>query len=220
MDSVSIIIPAHNEQSRIETTLRSLQQSGEWFKEIIVVDDGSSDETYTLARKWTPHVLRLEQNQGKAKAIELGCAHASQSIYLFLDADLETSAGLAIALVEPIWQDKADMTVAIFPPALNGGFGLVKRLAKWGIYKKTGIKVHSPLCGQRAVKKEVYQFCYQGDRGFGIEVGLTLDFLLAGYQVQEIEIPFQHRETGKNVAGFYHRLKQGIAIGQALLSRR
>ena len=45
MDSVSIIIPAYNEEERIETTLRSLYHSGSWFDEIIVVDDGSVDST-------------------------------------------------------------------------------------------------------------------------------------------------------------------------------
>lgn len=220
MDSVSIIIPAYNEEERIETTLRSLLQSGEWFQEIIVVDDGSTDRTYTLAKQWTPHVLRLEQNHGKAYALQQGCSLASSGIFLFLDADLDETAPLGISLVQPLRERKADMTVAVFPPTVHSGFGLVRKFAEWGIYKKTGVSLQAPLCGQRAIRREVYQACYQGDQGFGIEVGLTVDLLLAGYKLEEIEIAFAHRETGKSIAGFLHRFRQGIAISQALLSRR
>jgi glycosyltransferase involved in cell wall biosynthesis len=218
-EQVSIIIPAYNEESRIGKTLSSLRNE-EWIREVIVVDDGSKDQTSGEAKKWTKHVIKLPRNGGKALAIEKGCQYASSPILLFLDADLEHSAALAKMLVQPIWLEQAEMTIAIFPPSVNGGFGMVKDFASWGIYKKTGRKLQAPLCGQRALKKDVLEACYQGDKGFGIEVGLALDFLSSGYRVQEIEVGFTHRETGRRLSGFYHRMKQGVSVCQSLISRR
>jgi glycosyltransferase involved in cell wall biosynthesis len=219
VEQVSVIIPAYNEEQRIENTLRSLQRE-DWIKELIVVDDGSTDQTATLAKKWTSHVIRMPHNVGKALALKTGCDYATAAILLFLDADLEESAGFAKKLVQPVWKYDIDMTIAVFPTARNGGFGLVKQFAAWGIYRKTGKRLRSPLCGQRAIKKGVLDACYQGDRGFGIEVGLSLDCLLSGYTIQEVPIPFTHRETGKRLPGFLHRMKQGVSVCQALLSRR
>lgn len=220
MDQVSVIIPAYNEEQRIQRTICALKNAGDWIKEIIVVDDGSSDNTFLAASTWTEKAIRLPQNVGKAKAIEAGCRQATQPILLFIDADLVESASLARKLVEPLWEKKADMTVAIFPQATNGGFGLVKNLASWGIYNKTGKRLVAPLCGQRAIRSEVFGNCYQGDQGFGIEVGLSLDCLLAGYTVKEVAIDFSHRETGKSIQGFMHRFKQGVSVCQALFTRR
>jgi GT2 family glycosyltransferase len=219
MEPVSVIIPAYNEEGRIERTLQSLQGEN-WIKELIVIDDGSDDRTFSLSQKWTNHALRLERNEGKARAIEEGVRYSTSSILLLLDADLEKSAALSKKLVAPLWEREADMTIAVFPPTKNSGYGLVKRFATWGIFTQTGTRLLSPLCGQRAIRKEAFEKCYKGDRGFGIEVGLSLDFLKAGYQIKEIEVPFSHRETGKNIAGFIHRIKQGLFVCHSLFIRR
>lgn len=216
---VSIIIPAYNEEQRIGNTLAAIRTEA-WVKEIIVVDDGSTDRTSEVAARLADEVIRMETNQGKAAAIEVGVTHSSAPFLLLLDADLEESAVYCGRLIEPLWQSKAEMTVAQFPPALNGGFGMVKKLAAWGIYKRTGKIITSPLSGQRAMLREVYYSCYKGDKGFGLEVGITIDCLLAGYRIEEVEIPFTHREMGKGLKGFYHRMKQGLAVCQSLMARR
>lgn len=220
MDSVSIIIPAYNEEERIGTTLRSLVQSGSWFDELIVVDDGSNDKTHSIAEQWTKQVMRIEQNQGKGFALQMGSSMAKGDILLFLDADLEETAAFGKQLLPPLEQNKVEMTVAILPPTRKSGFGLVKRLARWGIYRETGVFLEAPLSGQRAIRRNIYQACSPGDQGFGFEVGLTVELLKAGYSIEEVEIPFCHRETGKNISGFMHRFRQGVAVSQALFSRR
>mgnify|MGYP001502956578 CR=1 FL=1 len=220
MDSVSIIIPAYNEAERIGTTLRSLVQSGSWFDELIVVDDGSGDGTSSIAKQWTDQVVRLEENRGKGYALTLGSSIAKGDLLLFLDADLEKTAALAKRLLPPIAENRVEMTVAILPPTRKSGFGLVKRLARWGIYRKTGVLLQAPLSGQRAIRKDVFQASSPAEQGFGFEVDLTVKLLKRGYQIEELEIPFSHRETGKDVAGFIHRFRQGVAVSQALFSRR
>lgn len=219
-EGISVIIPAYNEEDRLDATLTSLTSSGEWMKEIIVVDDGSTDQTSEIAQKWTSHLIKLPQNSGKAAALEKGVEAAQGDILLFMDADLEQSAAKIKELVIPILRKEADMTVAIFPASVSGGFGLVKKFAAWAIYQKTGKKLKSPLCGQRAIRKAIFHSCYQGDRGYGVEVGITLDVLEQNYHISEIEIPLTHRNMGRGLAGFYHRMKQGFYVCHALLSRR
>lgn len=219
MFPVSVIIPAFNEEARIVPTLKAIKRAG-FSQELIVIDDGSIDQTYELALKWADKVIRFPKNKGKSAAVWQGAREASQPILVFLDADLGESAALAVSLLPPVIGGEVDMTIATLPATKNGGFGLVKRLAQTGIYRKTGQTLTAPLSGQRAIKRDIFLNCYRGDQRFGIEVGLTLDCLQRGYAIQEVEIPFTHRELGKSVGGFVHRFKQGIAVYQALRVRR
>ncbi|MDQ0337712.1 glycosyltransferase involved in cell wall biosynthesis [Caldalkalibacillus uzonensis] len=220
MDQVSIIIPAYNEEQYIGQTLSTLVGSGDWFKELIVIDDGSDDNTFHQARVYTPHVIRLSGNKGKSAAMMTGVYQSRGSILVFLDADLGNSAHLAKLLLQPVQNQAADMTIAVLPRTKQGGLGLVKRFASWGIYRQTGVWLEAPLSGQRAVRKKHFLSSYRGDQGFGFEVGLTIDYLQAGYVIQEVEVPFTHRERGKTVDGFWHRFKQGLAVKQALKLRK
>ncbi|MDA0336669.1 MAG: glycosyltransferase family 2 protein [bacterium] len=95
---LSVVIPAFNESHRIEVTLsesrRYLDGSGRSY-EVIVVDDGSGDDTVArvqaLAADWPAlHVLRLPSNQGKGAAVRTGCLAASGERVLFMDADHST----------------------------------------------------------------------------------------------------------------------------------
>ncbi|WP_202076746.1 glycosyltransferase family 2 protein [Caldalkalibacillus salinus] len=218
-DHVSVVIPAYNEEAHIGQTLSVLQDQ-KWVKELIVVDDGSSDLTHYIAEKYTAHVLSLPRNVGKAEALKRGSLYARYPILLFLDADLRETAKHAKALVQPLWKGQAHMTTAVFPPTSSNGFGLIRRFAQWQIKKKTGVSLQSPLCGQRAIYREVFHSIYRGDQHFGVEVGLTLDCLKGGYNVQEVEVPFEHRELGKTWRGMRHRLKQGMFVCQAIYARK
>ncbi|EGL84108.1 glycosyl transferase family 2 [Caldalkalibacillus thermarum TA2.A1] len=220
MDQVSIIIPAYNEEQYIGQTLSALLHSGDWFREIIVVDDGSEDNTFHQARIYTPHVIRLSRNKGKSAAMMVGVYQSSAPVLLFLDADLGHSASLAKNLPQPVQDHCADMTIAVLPKTKKGGLGLVKHFASWGIYRQTGVWLEAPLSGQRAVRKKQFLSSYKGDQGFGFEVGLTIDYLQAGLTIQEVEVPFTHRERGKTLDGFWHRFKQGLAVKQALKLRK
>ncbi len=88
---VSIIIPARNEALRIEPLLKSLQAQQGWFKEVIVVDDGSTDATVTIAKKYNSEVLSIQNLPrtwfGKPYACYQGATIAKGNIFMFLDAD-------------------------------------------------------------------------------------------------------------------------------------
>lgn len=223
MQQVSVIIPAWNEGARIVDTLETLHQANRfrtWYHELLVVDDGSTDETPTLAEEWADVVIRHTMNRGKGAALESGWRQSTGNIIVFLDADLGGTAAYAHLLLEPIQRQQADMCIAKLPAAgRKGGFGLVKGLATSGISRLGGFRPEAPLSGQRAVKREVLEAVGSLACGFGIEVGLTIDALRKGFHVCETEVPFRHRETGRDWSGFVHRGKQFCAVGVTLVRK-
>ena len=92
--SVSVIVPAYNEQDTIEIVLRSLLASLPNVHEIVVVDDGSMDETAKIAQTLGAsesriRVIQLGKNQGKTAALKEGFAASTGDVVLVQDADLE-----------------------------------------------------------------------------------------------------------------------------------
>lgn len=214
--SISVILPAYNEEFMLPKTITSLREIQD-ISEIIVVDDGSKDRTTDMALHSADQVITLPKNQGKGEALRQGCEAAKGDVFLFLDSDLGNSAVLARYLLYPVLRGNADMSIAIFPPpAQKAGFGLVKGLARKGIRQMTGFHATSPLSGQRAITREAMSAIRHWNVRFGIEVGMTIDVLRAGYQVREIPIPFTHRETGRDLSGFIHRGKQMLDVGRML----
>lgn len=215
---VSAIVPAYNEEERIETTLKALRGIAQ-IDEIIVIDDGSLDRTAYLARPLAHQVESFSQNLGKGAALARGVKQASGEILLFVDADLEEYACFCGALLEPVSNGDAHMTIARFPaPGKKGGFGFVKGLAKNGVRWLTGSSLDATLSGQRACKREVWESFTSIPCGFGIELGLTVHALRSGYRVKEILLPLSHRETGRDWNGFVHRGKQFLAILRTLIA--
>lgn len=206
-DSVVAIIPAYNEEERIETTVRSLLAT-QRVGRVLVVDDGSTDGTADRAQQAGATVLRLPQNQGKSTALAEGVRASTEHVLLFVDADLKETAGLATELLGPILAGTADMAIAAWPRAgKGGGFGLVRRLSAWLIRVATGQRMDSPLSGQRALTRAVWQ-SWRGSRGYGFEVALTIDALHAGFKVVELPLPLTHRSLGRSLRGFLHRGRQ------------
>ncbi|HHZ17300.1 MAG TPA: glycosyltransferase family 2 protein [Peptococcaceae bacterium] len=216
---VSVLIPAYNERARLPSTLQALWSTGK-VDEIIVVDDGSQDQTGVIAEAWGAKVIRFEHNQGKGRALSVGLAFTRGESVLLVDADLQESAAQTIRLLEPIRQGEADLAIAVFPRQEAGkGFGLARKTAQLGIKYLTGTVVHAPLSGQRAAKKEVFQNLLPFSGGFGIEVGMYIDALRKGYRIMEIPLLVSHCPPGRDWAGFLHRGKQFGQICLALSTR-
>lgn len=220
VNKVSCIVPAYNEEHYISATLSALRRLPE-IHEIIVVDDGSKDATVRLAKKWADIVIPHPRNKGKGAAMYTGLNASSGDILLFVDGDLGLSAKNAAMLIDPLIQEQAHMTVAVLPPARRqGGFGLVKNLAAHGISRITGFTPRAPLSGQRGITRNAVNSITSWDCRFGIEVGMTIDVLLAGYHIRELEVPFSHRETGRDWRGWMHRGKQYWSVRKILKVKR
>ena len=219
---ISIIIPAYNEAEFIGQTLRALRALSDAgsvpIGEIIVVDDGSTDDTARIAEARGADVVLRQPNAGKGAALQAGFAMSSGEIVLLLDADLGATALDAGLLLAPVLGEVADMTIATFPviPGKGGGMGFVVKLSRWGIRRLTGRTMQAPLSGQRAMRREVVVNGGGFASGWGVEVALTVRALQQGYRVQEVATQMTHRVTGRTWGAILHRAKQFLAAAGIL----
>ncbi|GAB3441887.1 hypothetical protein GCM10027517_18410 [Phycicoccus ginsengisoli] len=232
---VAAVIPAKDEADRIAATVRAvLGLPG--VDLVVVVDDGSTDATAEVAREAGAEVVRHARNRGKAAAMTTGAGWVARQEgvegrvggsddrrpLLFVDADLEDSAANLGVLVAPVIEGRTDMTIATLPPQRTpgGGRGFVVRLARTGIEELTGFVAAQPLSGMRCLTRAAFDAASPLARGWGVEVGLTVDVLLAGLQVQEVPCELHHRVTGTDLRSQLHRAAQYRDVGLALARRR
>lgn len=218
---VVAIVPAYNEADRIQATVHSLLTTG-LVHRVLVVDDGSADETAERAHQAGAAVHRLSRNGGKTRALQVGVDQSTEDVLLFVDADLAETAGRTTELLPPVMDGWADMTIAGWPSAGGeGGFGLVKRMSQWFIHRLTGCRINNPLSGQRAMHRSVWT-CWRGSVGYGFEVAFTIDALRAGKRIAEVSLPLSHRHMGRSLKGFMHRGRQlyhiVLAVGRRCFS--
>jgi hypothetical protein len=233
--TVAAVIPAKDEADRIAATVRAvLGIPG--VDLVVVVDDGSADGTAEIAREAGAEVVRHARNRGKAAAMTTGAGYVARHEgvegrvggsgdrrpLLFVDGDLEGTAANLGVLVPPVLADRADMTIATLPPqkTAGGGHGFVVRLARKGIEDLTGFVAHQPLSGMRCISRPAFDAASPLARGWGVEVGLTVDVLLAGLRVEEVPCELHHRVSGSDWRGQLHRAKQYRDVALALARRR
>ena len=214
------LIPAYNEEATIGQTVQAVLALPV-VDRVLVIDDGSTDDTAGRARQAGAEVVCQPANRGKGEALNRGLREFREDILVLLDGDLGESAVEAGKLVTPLLEGQADMTVARFPKRRQkGGFGLVKGLAVWGIRSMTGIRAEAPLSGQRALTRTVVESLGYFASGYGVEVGLTIDTARRGFRILEVETVMQHHgETGRDLRGFLHRGKQFIHVARVLFDR-
>ncbi|MGH6655025.1 MAG: glycosyltransferase family 2 protein [Actinocrinis sp.] len=226
---LAVIIAAFDERARIAATVGAAA-SVPGVDLVLVVDDGSADQTARTAREAGAIVVRHARNRGKAAAMETGAAalaaieardgRGEPRLLLFLDADLEGTAAEAAPLAEPVRSGRAGMSIATLPPQPGGGHGFVVRLARDGIRSAVGFEAAQPLSGQRCLSRAAFEAARPLARGFGVETGLTIDVLRAGFRIAEVEVGFRHRVTGTDLAGQLHRARQYRDVALALAARR
>ncbi|GAA2684251.1 glycosyltransferase [Nonomuraea recticatena] len=225
MTDTAVIVPAKDEAERIGATVTAaLQLPG--VDLVVVVDDGSTDQTGRVARAAGARVVRHSRNRGKASAMESG-AEAVRLLdaavprhLLFLDADLGETARAAAGLVEPVRAGEADMTIAVFATRVKlGGHGVVVRLSRDGIRRASGFSATQPLNGQRCLTREAFEAARPLAHGFGVETGLTIDLVRKGFTVVEVEVEMAHRATGTDWHAQLHRARQLRDVARALATR-
>jgi hypothetical protein len=222
--NVVVLVPAHDEAISIAATVTAAR-SVPGVCRVLVIDDGSSDDTTRLAREAGADVLRMARNEGKGAALDAGLTAVSEEadVVLLLDGDLGDTAGQASALLGPVLDGSADMTIATFPPpAGKAGFGLVKGLARFGIRALGGgagraFPAAAPLSGQRALTRAAARAVAPFAFGYGVEVAVTVRALRAGLRIIEVPTAMAHAATGRDVAGFAHRGRQFLHVARALV---
>ena len=225
---VAVVIPAKDEAERIAATVRACRSIPR-VDLVIVVDDGSTDGTQDHARAAGAVTVRHSVSRGKASALETGASVVAMRDYvdgparllLFIDADLGDSAASCAELVPPVVDGVADMSIAAPPKQAGaGGRGRVVRAARRAIVRATGWSPVAPLSGQRCLSREAYERAVPLADGWGVEVSLTIDVLVAGLAVIEVPCDITHRVTGNDRAGTMHRASQYRDVVRAVVRRK
>lgn len=213
---VSVIIPAYNEGERlsatVESTLRFLQDSPAG-SELIVVDDGSRDDTVRIAnskmaenRRVAARVVRVEPNRGKGFAVKTGMLAAANRLALFSDADLSTPINELPKLIEPI--ERGECHVAFGSRALDRS--LIGRHQPWTreqggrimnliIRASTKLPFWDTQCGFKAFDLRHCLPLFESARieRFGFDVELLYLMHLAGLKLCEIPVRWDHVDGSK-----------------------
>lgn len=212
-----ILIAARNEADRVGQTLVAL---GAAFPGALLVlaDDCSEDATAEVAAANGARVVGGERGArplGKggnmtraARAVIEHAEGGTERVFLLCDADLGDSAAALKLLVEEVEAGRADLAIAAFARRLGGGFGLALRYAQHAIERLCGYRAGAPISGQRALSARTFRNVVPFADGYGMEIGITVDAVRAGARVVEVELPLEHRATGRSLSGFVHRAKQ------------
>jgi glycosyltransferase involved in cell wall biosynthesis len=213
MTNLLVIIAARNEADRIGSGIDALADAFEGA-EIWVGDDASTDGTSEVALAHGARVVRRGRSHGKGGNVTAAAEAALSDrdrppeLVLVCDGDLGASAERLRELVEAVEAGGCDLAIAAFRHRVGGGFGIALRFARWAIRSRSGYEAGAPISGQRAMRGEVLRAVLPFAAGYGMEIGMTVDAVRAGYRVAEIELDLEHRATGRTLAGFMHRGRQ------------
>jgi glycosyltransferase involved in cell wall biosynthesis len=217
---VTAVVAARNEAGRVGDTVRAILAIP-GVDEVVVADGSSADGTAEEALAAGARVLVGPTRDGKGGALEAALDRTEPAdLYLLLDADLGATAGEGVALLEAVRSGEADLAVGVLPrEPRHGGFRLVKRAAVEAIRRLSGFRAVEPLSGQRAVTSGCLAAVRPLARGFGVEVAMTVDAVRAGFHVIEVPVAMRHEPTGRDLAGFLHRGRQGLDLLRVTLPR-
>lgn len=222
--SLAVIVAAHNEADRVGATVGALRNA---LPDAVVwvADDASSDGTAEVAMASGAKVVSRGRPHGKGgnvgAAAEAALSDgAAPELFLLCDGDLGDSAARLGPLIAAVEAGECDLAVAAFGKRVGGGFGLALGFARWAIRRRCGFEAGAPISGQRAMRTEVLRAVLPFARGYGMEIGMTVDAVRAGYRVGEYELDLTHRATGRTLGGFIHRARQLFDFARAYLSRR
>lgn len=225
--ATAVIVTAHNEADRLPATLQALAAAFPGAR-ILVADDGSTDGGAEVATKHGAEVVRSQRNIGKGgvatlaaqRLLPLAEGPEPRPVILLCDGDLAASADQLARLVEEVRAGRTDLAVAAFARRVGGGFGWALGFARWAIRRRCGYEASAPISGQRALRAEVLPAVVPFAPRFGMEIGMTIDAVRAGFRVSEVELPLAHRATGKTLRGFLHRGRQLADFVVAYRQRR
>ena len=219
----SIVIPAYNESDRIRPTLDEIirhAQEQKWDAEILVVDDGSRDDTAEIVRAYSrehPQIQLIQNpgNRGKGFSVRNGMLHARGDICLFTDADLSSPIAEAKKLFDAIRQG-ADIAIGsrwlraelqterqpLYRQAFGRIFNLLLRLV-------LGLHFVDTQCGFKAFRREAAQriFPMQKIERWGFDPEILFLARRLGLRTVEVPVIWAHSEGTR-----LHPFRDGIRM--------
>lgn len=220
-----VIVTARDEADRIQATIAALAAALPGAR-IVLAESGSRDATAALAERAGAEIVQTQsRRKGKGRSATTA-AHAAlaspgsaDATFLLCDGDLGASAAGLQALVDAVEADRCDLAVAAFARR-QGELDFTVGFARWAVRDLTGAETLAPISGQRALCGSSLEALLPLADGFGMETGMTVDALRAGFRLEEIEVDLEHRATTRSVRGFAHRAHQLTHIAWTYLSRR
>lgn len=191
---LSIIMPAKNEAAGLAKVLPGLRQRFP-DAELIVVDDGSTDDTATMARQHGAKVLSSPYSMGNGAAIKRGARAASGDILVFMDADGQHDPASIQPLLDRLEQGY-DMVVGARDWSGQAGVsrGLANTLYNWLASRMTGFQVKDLTSGFRVVRADKFrEFLHLLPNGFSYPTTITMAFFRSAYAVAYEPIPVAKR---------------------------
>nr|WP_315488774.1 glycosyltransferase family 2 protein [uncultured Rhodoferax sp.] len=208
-DTYSIVIPARNEAAGLAQLLPMLAMQLPQGAEIIVVNDGSDDQTVEVCMVNSARVLSHPYPKGNGAAIKTGARAASGSVIIFMDADGQHQPQDIPRLLE-IFRSGYDMVVGARQAGSQAGMhravanDIFSRFASWMVMQP----IADLTSGFRVVRASKFrQFLYLLPNGFSYPTTITMSFFRAGYSVAYMPIHAPRRSTG---VSHIHPLRDGL----------
>lgn len=215
---VAVVILAHNHAETVaETVSAALAVRG--VTRAVVVDDGSEDDTGDIAQLAGAKVVRMFGHAGRGGALKAGAKRVDDAdVVVVLDGDLGATATQAALLIEPVLAGVADMAIATLRQDDRGVGDLrIANLARWGIARYGGpLHIDDPLSGQRAFTRQCFTTLRPFSPGYGVEVGLTIRALRAGFRLAQVPTTMVHAEAERGMAGFLRLGRELVHVAIAL----
>ena len=159
-----IQIPCYNEAETLETALNDLPRKLKGIDtiEYLIINDGSSDNTVEVAKKWgVHHIVNFSQNKGLARGFMAGldgCLRNGADIIVNTDADNQYNADDIQALIQPILEGKADMVIGARPIDETEHFSILKKklqhLGSWAVRQASNTDIPDAPSGFRAMTRD------------------------------------------------------------------
>jgi glycosyltransferase involved in cell wall biosynthesis len=206
---LSIIMPVFNEQATIEEAINSVVNTP-YKKEIIIVDDGSTDATPKILQNIDHSEVKVlihDRNFGKGKAVQTGIGQASGDIILIQDADLEYDPAEYPILLQPVISGKADVVFG----SRFAGHGAHRVLYFWHYMGNrfltllsnffTNLNLTDIEAGYKVFTREALQGVQTKENGFGFEPEIVAKIAKKKVRIYEVPISYYGRtyEEGKKI---------------------
>jgi glycosyltransferase involved in cell wall biosynthesis len=198
---LSVVVPSYNEQRTILTLIKHVAESP-WVREIIVVDDGSTDDTRQILNGVDNPIVRVvlhERNQGKGAALRTGFSHATSEFVIVQDADLEYDPNEFGDLLPPMLEDKADV---VFGSRFLSGrphrvlyfwHSMGNRLLTLASNVFTGLNLTDMETCYKLFRREVLESITIEEDRFGFEPEITAKVAKGGWRIYEVGISYSGR---------------------------
>jgi glycosyltransferase involved in cell wall biosynthesis len=213
---ISVIIPVYNEERALKPVV---DEYSPYVNEIIIVDDGSNDSTYEIAKTLQTErirVFRHEKNQGKVAALRKGVEHATGDIVIFTDADCTYPARYIPEFVDKI---EHGVDLVLGSRQINReNIPLFNRLGNF-IFSSlaayiSGKTIADSQTGFRAFRKEMFEKFDVEAKSLEFETKMTVRAAKLGYKIAEIPIEYRARLGTSKL----HPIKDGLKIFFGLLA--